>query len=492
MPPVLVPLLLLMATATLFYILSMRRRTNRLNPPPGPPKDPFIGHLRIMPKTQSGLAFHSWAKIYGDVMQLEVLGQRIVILDTHQAATDLLDKRSSIYSDRPAFPLYDILGASNTSQSPEVYRVYSNSNGGSATTCPDLLGSAPENYIKLMSRFSTSIVVRIATGHQVVSQDDPYLHLSKMVYEAFSRTGRPGGSALDLFPVLRYFPSWFPGAYYAGVARAWKPTVRKLYDYPFDCVQMERETGTAVPSFLLSRLEELDSGTSIIDEEEIKGVVATFFSAGEATTWSVVTLFVLAMVLHPECQKRAQEELDAVVGAARLPHFGDRGSLPYIECILQETLRWHPATPLGIPHRSTQDDFYRGMHIAKGTLVFPNIQAMSLDERVYKDATSFRPERFLPPPLGPAEPPFNCGFGFGRRVCVGLHLADNSLWIAIATILATCTISHALDSDGNEIIPKVEMSDGLASHPNDFACEITARRPAVEGLLEEATQGVEF
>ncbi|KAJ7104682.1 cytochrome P450 [Mycena epipterygia] len=133
------------------------------------------------------------------------------------------------------------------------------------------------------------------------------------------------------------------------------------------------------------------------------------------------------MVLNPECQIRAQKEIDSVVGTSRLPNFEDRAELPFVECILQETLRWNPIAPLGVPHRSTQDDVYRGM------------------------STKFMPERFLSPPLGAGEPHFSCLFGFGRR----------NLWIAIVSILATCTVSNALDEHGKAIVPKASMSDGV-------------------------------
>lgn len=56
-------------------------------------------------------------------------------------------------------------------------------------------------------------------------------------------------------------------------------------------------------------------------------------------TWSTLSMFFLAMVLYPEQQSRAQKEIDSVIGPDRLPEFGDRASLPYVECILQETLR---------------------------------------------------------------------------------------------------------------------------------------------------------
>jgi cytochrome P450 len=53
------------------------------------------------------------------------------------------------------------------------------------------------------------------------------------------------------------------------------------------------------------------------------------------------------MSLHPEIQARAQDEIDRVVGRHRLPEFADRPSLPYVEAVIKEVLRWNPVTPLG-------------------------------------------------------------------------------------------------------------------------------------------------
>lgn len=82
--------------------------------------------------------------------------------------------------------------------------------------------------------------------------------------------------------------------------------------------------------------------------------------------------FFLAMAMHPEVQSKAQAELDAVIGPHRLPCYADRGSLPYIDALMKESLRWQPVLPLGVAHRSTTDDEYRGWFIPKGTLVIPN------------------------------------------------------------------------------------------------------------------------
>ena len=96
------------------------------------------------------------------------------------------------------------------------------------------------------------------------------------------------------------------------------------------------------------------------------------------------------MVLYPEVQKKAQEEIDAVMGPNRLPDFQDRPSLPYINAIVKESMRWHLVLPLGglflifikvttilksskgVAHMSTNDDEYNGYYIPKGTIMIAN------------------------------------------------------------------------------------------------------------------------
>ena len=89
-------------------------------------------------------------------------------------------------------------------------------------------------------------------------------------------------------------------------------------------------------------------------------------------TMSALMTLVLAMLMHPDVQKKAQEELDIIVGPDRLPQSDDRPSLPYIEAMVREGFRWQPVGPLGVPHISVADDEYRGYSIPKGTPVLAN------------------------------------------------------------------------------------------------------------------------
>ncbi|KAF7800201.1 hypothetical protein EIP86_011448 [Pleurotus ostreatoroseus] len=106
-----------------------------------------------------------------------------------------------------------------------------------------------------------------------------------------------------------------------------------------------------------------------------------------------------------------------------------------------------------------EDDIYRDMLIPKGSTIVVNARALTMDPDVYHEPHEFRPERYL---SENGEPyPTNAFFGYGRRMCVGRHLADANIWIAAASILAAFDIAKAKDQFGREIIPSVEMVEGI-------------------------------
>ena len=164
------------------------------------------------------------------------------------------------------------------------------------------------------------------------------------------------------------------------------------------------------------------------------------------------------MIAHPEFQKRAQAELDEVVGRSRAPTFSDAPNLPYIQAMVRETLRWRPPIPLGVPHNTIEDEWYDGMFIPKGTMCLVNLWQCHRDPALYgDDAASFNPERFLDAHgrifPGPAETrdEGHSSYGFGRRTCVGRHLANESLFITIATVLWAARLERDHDYSGKEV-----------------------------------------
>ncbi|KAF9464219.1 cytochrome P450 [Collybia nuda] len=494
--------------ACTYAFVTWLRKISRRGPPlpPSPPADPILGHARVIPPTDQDMFFYELGKQYGDVVYLHVLGKPMIVLNSVQAAVDLLEKRSSNYSDRPDFPIFELMGWDPTvtflhygkqfHTQRKLLQQYLNKNEcvsyhqfqtREARVLVQNLITNPEGRDGFLARFATAIVIRLVSGHQIVSDDDPYIQMAENVGYTASNSGPPGATAVDFFPFLQRFPSWFPGTFYANFARDHRAVVRQLHDYPYNAVKEQLAKGTAKPSFLASQLEALNDPDGKFSHkiEDILGAAGAMYIGGADTTASSMSIFFLAMVLHPEYQAKAQEEIDKVIGRDRLPELSDRGSLPFLECILQESLRWYQAAPTGVPHRSLEDDIYNGMFIPKGSTIIANIRGMTLDEQVYAEPLRFNPNRFLPQPEGNGESFPITTFGFGRRVCPGRYLADASLWIAVASLLATVTIKKVLDIDGREITPEVVFISGIASHPKPFRCDIRPRDKTAQSLLAQ-------
>ena len=191
----------------------------------------------------------------------------------------------------------------------------------------------------------------------------------------------------------------------------------------------------------------------------------------------------LAMTVYPDIQRKAQEEIDRVVGSARLPNFKDQANLPYVEAVVTEALRWHPVAPLGLPHTTEKDDIYGDHLIPKGSLLIPNTWWFLHDPEVYSEPMAFKPERFLGEKPEP-DARQHC-FGYGRRICPGRLLADSSVFLTIAQSLAAFNIGKALDDNGKPIEPKVEFTPGIISHPAPFQCTIKPRSAQHEQLIRD-------
>lgn len=139
---------------------------------------------------------------------------------------------------------------------------------------------------------------------------------------------------------------------------------------PYRLVKTQMQEGKQRTSFLSQALS--DAGKDSHLEEIYKWSASSMYLGGADTTVSAIMTFFLAMILYPDVQRRAQEELDRVIGNERLPVVSDLDRLPYIAAVLTETHRWHPVGPMGLPHCSTENDEILGYRLPKGTTFLPN------------------------------------------------------------------------------------------------------------------------
>jgi len=134
---------------------------------------------------------------------------------------------------------------------------------------------------------------------------------------------------------------------------------------------------------------------------------------------------------HPEVIKKATNEINIHVGSNRLVEESDMSKLPYIQCIVYETLRLHPAAPIWSPHLSSEDCTVGKYNLPKDTIVLVNAWAAHMDPKMWNEPTHFKPERFEKE----SEVSRLLSFGLGRRACPGSNLAQRTVGLSIALLL---------------------------------------------------------
>lgn len=495
--------------ASIIYIRKLKANAGNGHLPPGPKPVPVLGNVRDLQAKELWLPAMRWARQYGDIVYLHVFGQGLVFVNSPEAASDLLDKRGSVYADKPQFTMacelcncknmvaFTPYGEQSKRQRrlmhkafalPRIPSYYPLMSTATTTFLRDLI-SSPSEYLAHARRYGGSLTLNVVYGYEVTSNEDPFLTTAEECVGVLANEIASAGGVwmVDLLPWLAHIPSWaegLPGMSFKRKARKWKKMMEDFVDGPFEYVKNSIKSGTPKPSFCSMLMEDENFVNSTENFEfDLKWTANSMYAASIDTTITTISHFLLAMMNHPDALKKAQQEIDAVVGQDRLPTFEDRASLPYVEAVLEETWRWGVPLPLNLPHRVMEDDVYNGMHIPKGSLVFGNIWAMCRDERMYPDPDTFDPERFMEMDAETKRKrnPRNYVFGFGRRRCPGSDLVDSSLWLLVSSILATLNISKSVDDAGNVIEPEVVFENPIFRTPNPFQCDL---RPRSEKALQ--------
>ncbi|OAX32518.1 cytochrome P450 [Rhizopogon vinicolor AM-OR11-026] len=427
-----------------------------------------------------------------------VFGRKFIVLNTLKAANDLLESRSNIYSDRPMACMYKELvnrgmAVFNVSSQHPRFKVYrrllnTSLNARAVGRYDGILyderlillrglATEPEAFIRHLRRVSGGVILKVAYGWTVNDIDDYFVDLMEQSFALSVEIMKPGRWLVDVFPILRFIPSWFPGAGFKRDAVVWREQMSELDRKPHAWAKEQIESGNYIDSFSSQHLRPEDGHEIDAEEEDIiKWCSAALYTGGADTTVSALSSFMLFMALHPDIQRRAQAEIDEVVGKNRLPTSADQVCLPYVSAVLKEVLRVAPVARLGLPHRVLREDEYLGYRIPRGSTVIANIWGITHDASLYPEPMTFNPDRFLATSDGPAQlDSSKIVFGYGRRICPGAHLAEVSMFLNIVGILATFNISKALDERGQEVEPLVGYTDGITSHPKPFKCCILPR-----------------
>ena len=191
-----------------------------------------------------------------------------------------------------------------------------------------------------------------------------------------------------------------------------------------------------------------------LEPRELSSLAANLLGAGSDTSSSTLITAILAMRAFPETLPQAWEELDSVVGKSRSPEWEDE--LPYMRAFVKEVFRWRSVAIVGgVAHAPTQDDFWNGYLIPRGSWVQGNVWAMHHNEREFPEPDRFNPLRFMNTEDSrpfPGEKGYMT-FGWGRRSCAGQYLAEQGTYLSVARLVWAYRIEPAVDKATGKEIP---------------------------------------
>ncbi|KAI9853618.1 MAG: hypothetical protein M1830_006647, partial [Pleopsidium flavum] len=414
-----------------------------------------------MPTHDAHKQFQKWAEEYGPVYSLILGTQTWVVLSSGVAVRDLIDKRSAIYSSRldmyigqtlcsgglrflmmqygPTWRMirkmiHNLLNVS-TARSYVPYQMLENKQ-----MLHEML-QQPDDFLEHVRRYSNALTTSMLFGWRASTYDNADVKQLFEGFEQFSLINQTGTAALiDFFPILRKLPdSILPTQ---AKAKALHQREKRLYRSHWLKAKNSIKDGSARPCFCINAAQvQEQEGFS---DDQAAYISGTVLEAGSDTTSNTLYAFIQAMVVFPEVQKRAQEEIDYVVGHDRLPTMDDEPNLPYIRACVKEALRWMPTTPLGaVPHAVTKDDEYMGYQIPKGAGVVINTYTIHMDPKRYPEPRRFNPDRYKDNLQTAADSANNpdvsqrdhFAFGSGRRICPGMHVAERSLFLGMSRLL---------------------------------------------------------
>ncbi|KAF8410153.1 hypothetical protein HHK36_002675 [Tetracentron sinense] len=483
------------------FILSKLLLQKKRNLPPSPPSLPFIGHLHLFKKPLHR-TLANISNQYGPILFLKFGSRPVLVVSSPSAAEECFTKNDIIFANRPQLLAGKHLGSNYTSlvwasyghhwrnlrrivsleifstnrlqmfssiRTDEVRSLIRGLVGGSTSTAGQF------KKVEMKSRFfemMLNVMMRMIGGRRYYSQNVVELEEAKRFGEIVKETFAVSGATNigDFFPVMRWVG-------FKGMERRLVRLKLKRDEFMQDLIDEHRSSCSGK-----SQKTMIDVLLSLQETEPHHYTDEVLLSAG-TDTLAVTMEWAMSLLLnHPEVLKKAQAEIDVHVEQGRLVDESDLVKLPYLHCIINETLRMYPAGPLLEPHESSEDCTVGGFNVPRGTMLLVNSWAIHNDPAIWAEPTKFIPERFVA--IGgerDRERLKLIAFGSGRRGCPGEGLAMRVVGLALASLIQSLEWERV----GDEMVDLSEGTTGLTlpkAQPLEAKCR---PRPTMVNLISQ-------
>ncbi|XP_026795071.3 steroid 17-alpha-hydroxylase/17,20 lyase isoform X1 [Pangasianodon hypophthalmus] len=471
--------------------------------PPNLPSLPIIGSLlSLRSDSPPHIFFQQLQKKYGGIYSLMMGSHKVIIINNHLHAKEVLLKKGKIFAGRPRTVTTDILTRDGkdiafADYSPTwkfhrkiVHGALCMFGEGTASiekiicreasSMCEILTSLQSSAVDLapeLTRAVTNVVCTLCFSSSYKRGDPEFeamLQYSQGIVDTVAKD-----SLVDIFPWLQFFPNEDLRILKCCVSIRDKLLQKKYDEHKADFSDnIQRDL---LDALLRAKHSSENNNTSThvvgLTDDHLLMTVGDIFGAGVETTTTVLKWSILYLIHHPQVQRKIQEELDTKIGRDRHPQANDRRNLPYLEATVREVLRIQPVSPLLIPHVALSDANIGEYSVQKGTRVIVNLWSLHHDEKEWKNPELFNPERFLDEEGNSLCCPSlsYLPFGAGVRVCLGEALAKLELFLFLSWILQRFT----LEVPAGQPLPELQGKFGVVLQPQKY--KVIARlRPGWE------------
>ncbi|XP_008060184.1 cytochrome P450 2D17-like isoform X2 [Carlito syrichta] len=411
----LAPVAIAVAIFLLLVDLMHRRLRWTKRYPPGPMPLPGLGNMLQVNLDNLPSSISQLRRRFGDVFSLQLGWAPVVVLNGLAAVREALVSRGEDTADRMPVPFFDHVGFGPRSQ------------------------GRPFSPNALLDRAVSNVIASLTIGRRFDYDDPLLLKLLDLVEAHLKEESSIVSMVLGFVLVLLRIPG-VAGKYLYG-RRNFLAQLDKLVTEH----RITRDPAQPPRDLIDTFLDEMDKAKgnpeSSFNAENLRLVVFDLFAAGMVTTSITLSWALLLMILHPDVQRRVQQEIDKVVGQARPPEMADQARMPFTTAVIHEVQRFGDIIPLGVPHMTTRDTEVQGFHIPKGTMFFINLSSVLKDETIWEKPFSFHPEHFLDAQGHFVNQEAFMPFSAGRRVCLGEPLARMELFLFFTCLLQRFTFS---------------------------------------------------
>ncbi|XP_052495722.1 cytochrome P450 2D14-like [Budorcas taxicolor] len=453
-----------LAVAVLIFLLllDLMHRRSRWAPryPPGPTPLPVLGNLLQVDFEDPRPSFNQLRRRFGNVFSLQQVWTPVVVLNGLAAVREALVHRNQDTSDRPPQALYEHVGFGPRAEGVILAR-YGNAwreqrrfslstlrNFGlgkksleqwvteeASCLCGAFADQAghPFSPMDLLNKAVSNVIASLTFGCRFEYKDPRIVKLLDVMEDGLKEEMKVVRQVAEAVPVILRIPGLA-----AKLVRGQK-VFMTLIDELITEQKMTRDP-TQPPrhltdAFLDEVKEAKGNPESSFNDENLRMVVADLFSAGMVTTSTTLAWALLLMILHPDVQRRVQQEIDEVIGKVRRPEMGDQALMPFTMAVVHEVQRFADIAPLGVPHMTSRDIEVQGFHVPKGTTLITNLSSVLKDETVWEKPFRFHPEHFLDAQGRFIKQEAFIPFSAGRRACLGEPLARMELFLFFTSLL---------------------------------------------------------